>query len=195
MSSLIDRMSTLRLPWPLVRMYLWLRHALAVVRTWLTPANAFVIERTFAVIEARALGLAAELDLAERLANAPLTAPELARAAGVDAGSLERLLQVLSTIGCFRRDRRGRWRNTRLSAALRASHPLSAREWARIFGGEDHFRIWARADVSIRTGQSSTHAATGHDFFEYLTRVQPDAGERFNGAMLDGSRFVARSFE
>jgi hypothetical protein len=193
--SLVDKLSTVRLPGPMVRAFLWLRHALRVARRWLTPVNADVIERTLALAEARGLGIAAELDLAERLAPGPVSSAELAFAAGVDADACERLLLLLATAGYFRRDRQGRWHNTRLSEALRASHPLSARQWARFFGGADHFRIWAHADAAVRSGQSATRAATGHEFFDWITRVDPQAGERFAGAMLDGSRFVAQAFE
>ncbi len=68
MESPVDKLSTVRMPGPMVRGFLWLRHALKRLRAWLTPANADVIERTLAIVEARALGIAAELDLAEKLA-------------------------------------------------------------------------------------------------------------------------------
>src|SRR5262245_8869510 len=135
MESFVDKMSTRGMPGPMVRAFLWLRHALRMVRSWLTPANADIIERTLALAEARALGIAAELDLAERLTPGPLAAADLPGAAGVDADALERLLQLLATAGYFRQDQKGRWRNTRLSEALRSSHRLSARQWARFFGG------------------------------------------------------------
>ena len=83
----------------MVRAFLWLRHALKRLRSWLTPANADVIERTLAIAEARALGIAAELDLAEKLAAGPLPSAELARGAGAVADALERLLPLLATAG------------------------------------------------------------------------------------------------
>jgi hypothetical protein len=192
--SLVERMSTHPVPRPLMHAFLWVRQALRRCRSWLTPANADLIERTFAIAEARALGIAAELDLAERLAGGPLLAGALAAATGVEPNALERLLQVLATAGYFRQDRAGRWRNTRLSEVLRSAHPLSVRAWARFFGGGEHFRIWGQADAAIRSGQSATRALTGHDFFEWSTRVAPEAGRLFDAAMLDGSRFVGPSF-
>ena len=51
------------MPGPTVRGFLWRRHALERLRAWLTPANADVIERTLAIVEARAPGIAAELDV------------------------------------------------------------------------------------------------------------------------------------
>lgn len=158
------------------------------------PVNAIIIDRTFAIIEARALGLAAEFDLAEHVAAGPRTSAELASATGCDEDALDRLLCLLATTGCFRRSADGRWTNTRTSSALRVSHPLSMRSWARFFAGTDHAKIWAHADHSLRTGEGATEAATGHAFFDWSTRINPEAGALFNGAMLEGSRFAAASF-
>lgn len=158
------------------------------------PANAAMIERTFALIEVRALGIAAELDLAGLVETRPRTSADLAEATGTDPDALERLLELLASTGCFRRSRDGRWRNTRISSTLRSDDPSSVRGWAQFFGGRDHFRIWAEADHAIATGGSATRAATGQEFFEWAHEGDPEFGRRFDAAMRDGSNGVARSF-
>jgi hypothetical protein len=153
-----------------------------------------MIERTFALIEVRALGIAAELDLADLVEMRPRTSADLATATGTDPDALERLLELLASTGCFRRGRDGLWRNTRISSTMRTDHPSSVRGWTQFFGGRDHFRIWAEADHAIATGGSATRAATGREFFEWAHEGDPEFGRRFDAAMRDGSNGVARSF-
>lgn len=170
-----------------------MRRRLRSVRSGLVPVNAEIIERTLAIVEVRCLGIAAELDVATHLEKDPHTTEDLAEKLQVDADSLGRMMAFLSSMGFFKRDRRNRWINTRLSSALRDDHPLGMRDWARFFGGPDHLRIWSHADVPIRSGESATKVATGAEFFEWLG-VERGVGQLFDGAMLEGSRFLGRSF-
>lgn len=186
-------MAATRAPTPLVHGLLRARRGLRRARSRLGPTAADVIERTLAVAEVRALGIAAELDLAALVHERPRSTAELAEATGTDPDALERLLELLAATGCFARAGRGGagpWKNTRTSDVLRGDHPQSMRSWARFFGGGDHLRIWAAADASIRTGASATEAATGRPFFDWLAAA-PDQGRLFDGAMQEASRFVA----
>lgn len=192
--GLMDRMETRPPPALALRAVLRARSALRRSRESMLPEHVAMLERTFAVIEVRALGIAAELDLAELVEARPRTSAELAAELDADADAVERLLCLLGATGCFRADAEGRWSNTKLSSVLRDAHPSSMRGWARFFAGADHFRIWADADRSIATGESATRAVTGHNFFEWAHETGIDAGERFDDAMRDGSRLVARSF-
>lgn len=186
-------MATTRAPTPVVRALLRARRGLRRARSRLGPTAADIIERTLVVAEVRALGIAAELDVAALVHERPRTTAELAEATGTDADALERLLELLAATGCFARAGRGgagAWQNTRTSDVLRDEHPQSMRSWARFFGGRDHLRIWAEADTSIRTGASATEAATGRAFFDWLA-AEPQQGDLFDGAMQEASRFVA----
>ena len=178
----------------LLRALVRTRALLARLRARTLPVNAEILARTFSLIEARALGVAAELDLAEHLSGGPRSADELAAAVGADADAVERLLALLAETGCFARGDGGTWRNNATSEALRASHPDSMRSWARFFAGAAHNRIWSEAEHSVRTGDSAVAAATGHEFFDWSASVDPAAGALFNGAMLEGSRYLAASF-
>lgn len=152
-----------------------------------------MIVDTLAIAQVRAVGMAAELDLARLLADRPRSATDLAERAGTDPDATERLLELLATTGYFRRGRTGLWRNTRQSTVLRSDHPLSMRDWARFFGGGPHLRFWAAADHSVRTGDSAVSAVTGQEFFTWSTEVDPESGRRFDGAQRDGSRLVGLS--
>ncbi|MEL7208953.1 MAG: methyltransferase [Actinomycetota bacterium] len=175
------------------RALLRVRDLLGRAQRRMLPANAQPIIDTLAIAHVRGLGVAAELDLAGYLHRSPMDAGSLAAAAGADPDATERLLHLLAAGGYFRQDRQGRWRNTRQSSTLRSDHPMSVRDWARFFGGGPHFRFWADAEHSIRTGESAVAAVTGQEFFEWAAEVDPDTGERFDAAQRDGSRLVGLS--
>src|SRR5947209_9761103 len=183
---------TRRIPAPMFNGLVRGRRGLRAMRARLGPVNGEVIDRTLAIVEIRAVGLAAELDLAEHVARRGLTSQELADVAEVDSDALDRLLHLLASTGWFHQRRDGTWTNTRLSKSLRAQHPLSMRDWARFFGGGELFRIFAGADVSRRTGDSATTAVMGRPFFEW-TADDREAGARFDGAMRDASRFLGEA--
>jgi SAM-dependent methyltransferase len=191
--DLTTRLFLQRPPRPAYRGLLRLRDLLGRVQRRLLPANAQVIIDTLAIAQVRAVGIAADLDLAGHLDRSPLSGTELADKVGTDPDATERLLELLAAGGYFRKDRHGLWRNTRQSSALRTEHPLSMRDWAQFFGGGPHLRFWADADHSIRTGGSAVEVTTGHEFFSWSTEVDPASGVLFDGAQRDGSRLVGLS--
>lgn len=173
----------------------WLARAATGVRARLgrahdrmAPPFLIVLERLFAVVDVKALAVFVELGLAEHLARAPRAAADLADVAGTDPDATERLLRFLASRGFLVRDRRGSYRHTRASALLRRDHPASLRHWVEFVGGAWHWDIWNHAPHSFRTGGSATVASTGHEFFEYVHDVDPEAGRAFDGAMAEGSR-------
>ena len=193
--DLTTRLFLRRAPEPAYRGLLRARHWLRRARNRLLPANAVTLEATLAVAEPRAIGVAAELDIAGHLADGARSVDDLAAELGTDPDATERLLRLLSGLGYFRRDRRGRWHNTRLSRPLRADHPLSVRDWARFFGGPDLARFWAGADHSIHTGAGAVDAQTGSDFFGWTADEAPEVGALFDAAMRDGSRLTGLSMD
>ena len=64
----------------------------------------------------QAIGVAADLALADRLAEKPATADELAEATGAEPSALLRLLRALTTVGVFCREDGGRFALTPLGA-------------------------------------------------------------------------------
>ena len=66
-----------------------------------SPPYAPLLETAYGALRAQILCVAAELGLAERLAqNSPATASELAPKLGVDAAVLERILRGLVSMQC-----------------------------------------------------------------------------------------------
>jgi len=127
----------------------------------------------------RALGVVADLDIAERLADGPRPVAELARESGADEETLHRLLRALASEGVFAETEPRVYENTD------ASRALSDPEWramAHLFGG-----IWHRtAGAMDATGRSSFDREFGSDFWAWLA-AHPDERAAFDTAMIDSS--------
>jgi hypothetical protein len=165
-----------------------MRDFLGLGRRKLAPPFIVTLEHLQGMIDNKALAVAVELEIPDRLHERPRRADELAREIGADTDALNRLLRFLVSRGLVGITKDGRYRNNTVSSALRRDHPWSARNWVLFFGGDWHWRIWNQAKHSFLTGESAAKEATGHEFFEYVNEVDPNAGEAFNGAMTEGSR-------
>jgi len=136
------------------------------------------------------LALAAELGIADLLADGPRSSEELAQATSTHPRSLYRLLRLLCSIGVFTEIRPDSFAQTPLSECLRAGVPGSMRSWLRMIGLKIRYRTHAEALYSIKTGEPAFKRVTGMEFFDYLA-AHPDEGEIFNQAMNDMGKVVA----
>jgi hypothetical protein len=129
----------------------------------------------------RALHVAAELGIADRLGDDARDLAELAATTATDPAALARLLRFLSAYCVFEERTPGRFCNTALSSVLREDHPESARANLRRIGG-----FWWSAvgalEHAVRTGQSGFAHIHGMPFFQYL-RANPEAQRRFDEGM------------
>lgn len=138
----------------------------------------------------RALSLAAELGLADLLANGPRDTEQLAQATSTHARSLYRMLRLLSSVGVFTEARPGQFALTPLGECLRSAVPGSMRSWLRMLGLRFWFHTYAEALHSLRTGEPAFARSVGMEFFDYLA-THPQEGEIFDAAMSDFGRGVA----
>jgi hypothetical protein len=130
---------------------------------------------------AKALGIAADLGLADALADGPRPASELAAETGVDPDGLQRLLRALASDGVFSEQEPGVFANSELSEPLRRDHPDRWHEFAHFFGG-----LWYQAvgetDAAVRTGEATFPRIFGTDYWSWLAE-HPEEGAAFNRAM------------
>ena len=89
----------------------------------------------------RALGLAADLRVAQALAAGPRSCEELARERGVDADALHRVLRALASDGIFEETEPGVFRNTAVSEVLTRD---GWDDFAHLFGG-----AWLQAVAAL----------------------------------------------
>lgn len=173
-------------PARLVRAIDTARHHLARLHRRLVPAPVAMMEMVTEMWAAQAIVAAAELGIADALADEPLSAEELAAAVGADADAVRRLLRALISRGIFRQRRDGRYDLTPLADTLRRDAEVPLAGWARWLGSRQHREHWSHLTDAIRTGRSVVPALRGKPAFEYLAS-EPELGEIFNQAMTAGS--------
>lgn len=136
------------------------------------------------------LALAAELGIADLLADGPRSSEELAQATSTHPRSLYRLLRLLCSVGVFNEIETDSFAQTLLSECLRSGVPGSMRSWLRMIGLKTRYHTHAEALYSVKTGEPAFKRVTGMEFFDYLA-AHPDEGEIFNQAMNDMGQVVA----
>jgi hypothetical protein len=155
-------------------------------------AAAAILRMIWGLHVSRAVYAAAELGVADLLADGPVSCAELAEDTGADEGSLYRVLRLLGALGVFTEVSPGSFGLTILGSRLRSDSPASMRSWARIhgsFGGclpHEHFLH------TVMTGEPGFVTANGMSLFEYLTRHPSDAVV-FNAAMAERTAAFAPS--
>jgi len=102
----------------------------------------------------RAIAVAAELGIADRLADGPRTAAELARECGVLEYPLYRMLRALAGEGVFAEDKDGRFALTPMAELLRSDHPRSLRDWT-IYVADLPYRSSMEMLHSLKTGEKN----------------------------------------
>jgi hypothetical protein len=125
----------------------------------------------------RALGIVADLQVAEALAGGARPVAELARDCGADADTLHRILRALATEGVFAEEELGVFRNTPPSELLRSGWG----SFAHLFGGV-FYRTLERLDAS---GGPTFPQIFGTDFWSWLAK-HPDERAAFDAAMEQG---------
>jgi len=127
----------------------------------------------------QAIFVAAELRIADLLADAPKDPQQLGREAGVKGDMLYRVLRALASIGIFAEDSEGRFMLTPLAETLRGES--GQRAYARLHGCE-LYQSWFKLIDAMRTGEAGFVEAYGVPAFEYFSK-NPERGAVFDKAM------------
>ena len=138
---------------------------------------------------ASAVGVAAELRIADLLAAGPRTSTDLASAAGVEEMPLRRVLHLLAAMAVFAEAPAGTFANTADSELLRTDHPQSVRAWCLLASGT-YQRIFHGMAHTVRTGQPATPKVLGSTLYQHLI-ADPEAAEIYDRAMEDLARPLA----
>jgi hypothetical protein len=128
----------------------------------------------------RALGLAAELRVAQALLAGPRSCQDLARERGADADALYRVLRALASDGIFAETEPGVFRNTDASEVLARD---GWGDFAHLFAG-----AWLQAVAALdASGEPSFPRIHGSEFWAWLA-THPDERAAFDRAMAQGWR-------
>jgi O-methyltransferase domain len=127
----------------------------------------------------RALGIAADLRIAQRLQDGPRSVDDLAE--GADADTLYRVLRALASDGVFAELEQRVFTNTP------ASETLATEAWtsfAHLFG-DVFYRAIADLDRAVRDGRATFSDSFGADFWSWL-KARPEERGQFDRAMSGG---------
>lgn len=139
----------------------------------------------------QALRTAAELGIADLLAQGPRSAADLAGDTSSHAPSLYRLLRALVVVDIVRERDDGTFELTPLGGLLRVDVEGTVRSWA-IYQGRDVWDEWGLMFEAVKTGKSGRELAGGKQGawkpgFEPL-RDNPERATIFNKAMAELTR-------
>jgi O-methyltransferase domain/Dimerisation domain len=124
----------------------------------------------------KALGIAADLRIAEALASGPRSVDELAEESGADPDTLQRILRALASDGVFAEDAPGVFRNTEASELLIRD---GWREFAHLFGSVFYD---ATSTIDAHTREETSTRKFPTDFWSWL-RAHPKERTAFDAAM------------
>ncbi len=145
---------------------------IARAKTEVAPRQDQLIQMALAHWASRILYVAAEMNLAEGLAEGPRTAEELAQSTRSDAPSLYRVMRTLASLGLFTEGPSHRFSLTLLGEAFRTP---TVRASVLTVAGDLITKSLEQLPYSIQTGKSGFEKAFGMSFFEYLATHPADA--------------------
>lgn len=145
-----------------------------------------VMDLVLAKLKTHALGVFAELRIADLLTDGPRPVAELASAVGAHGPSLTRLLRALASLGILSEIDPGVYGLTATGNLLRSDVPGSLRGIAAMFGSEIHTQAWARLNHSVMTGEPAFDKVFGVPIFDYFG-AHPESAAMFHDAMTSNS--------
>ncbi|MTE13247.1 methyltransferase [Nocardia aurantiaca] len=181
-------------PLPIVRTLSLVRDGLAALQRRLMPGHIALLDISTAGYVTQAVAAAAELGIADALADRPKQPGELARALGVDEAALRRLMRFLISFAVFAQRGDGAYRLTRISRGLRGDAAVSLRDLFLVLGSELHRKHWSYLAESVRTGHGLWLELDGMPFFEYAD-AHPEVGDAFDRAMTSVSSLAAEPLQ
>lgn len=149
-----------------------------------------LLDLVFGYMPAQMLHAAAELRVADALADGPRTSAELAEETGTHAPSLYRLLRGLTALGVVDQKERDLFALTAEGQRLRTGVPGSIRSLILLFCGPDVWRTWGDMTETLRTGEYAWKRVTGRTSFEFF-ESHAELAATFNEAMSEHTRAVA----
>lgn len=142
----------------------------------LTGARDTLLQMATVYAGTQAVHAAAQLGLADQLADGPRAIQDLANDTGAHGPSLARLMRALAALGLVEQVDDGAIALTPLGTLLRSDVPGSLRDAFRFLAGDWNWRSWGQLLYSVRTGNPAFDHVFGMSNFEYWGR-DTQAGE------------------
>ncbi|MEV6976025.1 methyltransferase [Kitasatospora sp. NPDC093806] len=136
----------------------------------LRRSAAFLIDEALGFLFPAALRAAADVGVADHLADGPAAPAELAAATGTDARNLYRVLRLLATRGIVAEDEQGRFTLTRAGQALRDDVPHSARTAIQMLTDRTMWRPAGELTHCLTEGTTAFEELFGMPFFDHFAK-------------------------
>jgi hypothetical protein len=133
----------------------------------------------------KAVGLMADLGIADQLAGGRRHVSEIAAEVGASEDALYRFLRALASDGVFVEEEPRVFANTELSELLITDRADSWRDFAHLFG-DVWYQTFVDAGDSLTSGEPAFPQRFGSDFWSWLAE-HADDGAAFNRAMASGT--------
>jgi O-methyltransferase/methyltransferase family protein len=147
------------------------------------PPHAQLIAMGTAYWASKLLLVAAQLDLADRLAARPRSAKDLAAELGLHAPTLYRFMRSLAGMGVLTEVESQTFALTPLGEALKKDAPGSARASTLTLAGDLVSRAWDQLTYSLKTGKPALEHVFGKPLFALLAE-RPEAASLFSETMV-----------
>lgn len=144
--------------------------------------RAFMLQVCRHTLLSRALGIAAELSIADLVADTPKSAEELATATGAHTDALYRLLRMLASHEIFAEDGQGRFRLTPRAAVLQMAHNDSVHAVLRLAWQDVAWDTYRQLPHAVMTGEAAFDRAFGMSQFDYMAK-HPDVNAVYDATM------------
>jgi hypothetical protein len=139
-----------------------------------------------------AVSVAAELGIADLLAQGPKTSAELAASTKTHPHTLYRLLRALAAAGVFHEGEAKSFSLTPISEGLRSDAKPSMRPQAILVGRSYYPKTWNTLGHSIRTGENAFEHAYGKGLWEWRAE-HPEESKIFDASMTGGSEVMLQA--
>ncbi|MEV3993195.1 methyltransferase [Streptomyces sp. NPDC049837] len=151
------------------------------------PPNTRLLMPVLQMMAAKSVHAAAELGLADLLAERPYSSTELAEKTGTHPASLRRLLLALAGLGVVTQTDDDRFELAGLGQPLRRDAPDSVLALVRLGCGPEVWRAWEHLLPSIRTGQPAWELAHGVNWLDFYAD-NPERAAVFNASQAEHTR-------
>lgn len=148
----------------------------------LTSPNAAILNLINGFHVARALYVAARLQLPDLVKGGASDCKALAALTNTDAPSLYRVIRVLVSAGVFEMDEHDRVSSNPLAETLLKDASGSLRSWAISQLGDDPYKAWGDVMYGVRTGGIAFEHVFGCDSWTYRA-AHPESAKDFDDGM------------
>ncbi len=176
-------------PAKILKIFEHFRYFLVRLSKKLTPANVAIIEMVQGFYVTRAIGVAADLNLAEHLKKSEKSISELAILTDSHEDALYRMMRMLASQGVFIEKKNKVFANNRLSKTLLDQQDSMKHMVIHQVNGIN-WKMFEELDYVVKTGKNAAQKVLGMDVFEYLEK-NPDKNELYNKAMTNSSLMLS----